>query len=115
VLRIRETAQTGTATVRDLSRHHKLPPRTIRTILDMPAPSTYKSRSGPKKGRASRRPAPAIDDATRALIDVMLTERLDRREIWTRLMDDHEISVSYSSINVYFRSRPRPAGFTTES
>ncbi|WP_432253419.1 hypothetical protein [Streptomyces sp. HNM1019] len=61
------------------------------------------------------RPAPAIDDSTRALIDAMLAERLDRREIWTRLMDDHEISVSYSSINVYFRTRPPPAGFISES
>lgn len=37
----------------------------------------------------------------------MLTERLDRREIWTQLTDDHDISVSYSSINIYFRTRPR--------
>jgi hypothetical protein len=81
------------------------PPRTIRTILDMPAPSTYQSRSGPHKGRPARRPASAINDSTRALIDAILTEHLDLREIWTRLMDDHDISVSYSSANAYFRSR----------
>ncbi|MFG2533130.1 hypothetical protein [Streptomyces sp. NPDC048516] len=104
-LRIRETAQSGTATIRDLSRHHNLPSRTIRTVLEMPAPSTYKSRSGPRKRRAARRPAPAINDSTRALIDAMLAEHLDLREVWARLMDDHDISVSYSSINVYFRSR----------
>jgi len=104
-LRIRETAQSGTATIRDLSRRHSLPPRIIRTVLEMPAPSTYKSRSGPRKGRAVRRPALAINDSTRALIDVMLAEHLDLREVWARLMDDHDISVSYSSVNVYFRSR----------
>ncbi|MET9969744.1 hypothetical protein ABZZ80_28425 [Streptomyces sp. NPDC006356] len=107
-LRIRETAQSGNATIRDLSRRHKLPPWTIRTILDMPAPSTYQSRSGPKKGRPARRPAAAINDSTRVLIDTMLAEHLDLREVWTRLMDDHDISVSYSSINIRFRTRPRP-------
>ncbi|MFJ9151702.1 hypothetical protein ACIRP7_27435 [Streptomyces sp. NPDC102270] len=74
----------------------------------MPAPSTYKPRSGPKTGLPAKRPAPAINDSTRALIDTMLAEHLDLREVWTRLMDDHDISVSYSSINVYFRTRPRP-------
>jgi hypothetical protein len=29
-------------------------------------------------------------------------------------MDDHDISVSYSSVNVSFRSRPRPSGFISE-
>ncbi|MBC9730831.1 TniQ family protein [Streptomyces sp. TRM68367] len=103
-LRIREAAQSGNATIRDLSRRHKLPPRTIRTILDMPAPSTYQPRSGPRKGRPTRRPAAAINDSTRALIDAILAEHLDLREVWTRLMDDHDISVSYSSINIYFRT-----------
>lgn len=115
-LRIRETAQTGNATIRELSRRHQLPTRTIRTILDMPAPSAYKSRKGPHRRRPpTRRPASAINDSTRALIDAILAEHLDLREVWTRLMDDHDISVSYSSINAYFRSRPRPAGFITES
>ncbi|WP_369204927.1 hypothetical protein [Streptomyces sp. PU-14G] len=51
------------------------------------------------------------------VVDVRADERieLDRREIWTRLMDDHDISVSYSSIHVYFRTRPRPAGCISES
>ena len=105
-LRIHETAQSGTATIRDLSRRHQLPSRTIRAILEMPAPSTYRSRKGPKTGQPARRPAPAINDSTRTLIDAMLGQRLDLREIWNRLMDDHDVSVSYSSINVYFRSRP---------
>lgn len=72
----------------------------------MPAPSTYRSRKGPRTGQPARRPAPAINDSTRTLIDAMLAQRLDLREIWNRLMDDHDVSVSYSSINVYFRSRP---------
>lgn len=82
------------------------PPKTIRTILEMPAPSTYRSRKGPRTGQPARRPAPAINDSTRTLIDAMLAQRLDLREIWNRLMDDHDVSVSYSSINVYFQSRP---------
>ncbi len=56
-------------------------------------------------------------DGSAVVVDVRADERieLDRREIWTRLMDDHDISVSYSSIHVYFRTRPRPAGCISES
>ncbi|MFG3351650.1 hypothetical protein [Streptomyces sp. NPDC048001] len=73
----------------------------------MPTPSTYKSRKGPHRRRPpTRRPASAINDSARALIDAILAEHLDLREDWTWLMDDHDIiSVSYSSINAYFRSR----------
>ncbi|MFD4946567.1 hypothetical protein ACFVYE_03050 [Streptomyces sp. NPDC058239] len=49
----------------------------------------------------------------------MITDNLDVRGIWTKLMDDHDYSVSYASIRYHLKHqqdrKPRPGDEATQS
>ncbi|QFR00927.1 hypothetical protein F9278_37420 [Streptomyces phaeolivaceus] len=82
-------------TVRSLAEQYKIPPRTVRLALDTSRPAEREVSRGrdPLRGRLI------------GLIDSMITDNLNVRGIWTKLMDDHDYSVSYASIRYHLKQQ----------
>ncbi|MDX3529142.1 hypothetical protein P1P75_22620 [Streptomyces sp. ID05-39B] len=88
---ISDDARDGTMTVRALADRYEVPQRTIRLVLDTarPADREVKLRKDPVM-------VPVI-----RLVDDMLARGVRGRAIWAELMDEHDYSVSYSSLLYY--------------
>ncbi|MFE2494370.1 hypothetical protein ACFXKS_29350 [Streptomyces scopuliridis] len=88
---ISDDARDGTMTVRALAERYEVPQRTIRLVLDTARPTDrdVKFRKNPVM-------VPVI-----RLVDDMLTRGVRGRAIWAELMDEHDYSVSYSSLLYY--------------
>src|SRR5699024_5559916 len=94
--------------IRGLADRYAVHRRTVRAALASPEP--------PPRKTPTRR-APRLDPA-RALIDGMLREDLEAprkqrhtaRRVRTRLLDEHDMEVSYSTVRDYVRAR-RPEIF----
>lgn len=113
---IRRDARRHDLGIRELATRHGVHRRTVRQALASPFPP-------PRKPRTFT--APRLDPA-KPLIDAMLREDLDAprkqrhtaRRVLARLIDEHELEMSYSSVRDYV-SRRRPeisaaAGRATE-
>ncbi len=74
---------------------------------DPPDPEHAADEPGPRTWRQRRqvRPNPVIDASLRQIIDDRVVQGLGPKTIWVHLMDDHEISVSYTSIDSNIRGR----------
>ncbi|MBT2491387.1 TniQ family protein [Streptomyces sp. ISL-96] len=91
-------------TVRELASRHGIPRWLIRNALasNRPLPRDLPARQAP----VTRPIAP--------LIDSMLHAGLGPREIWTALMDQHNTSVSYGTLNLYISKRRRNSEWQSE-
>lgn len=95
--RIRQDAEMEGLSARALERRHNVTWRTVRAALDG-------LEHRPRK-RPPRRPT-AIDPVQH-LIDSMIESGHGRpRDIWVKLMDEHETSISYGTIRRYVQDRP---------
>ncbi len=100
---IRRDARREDLGIRELATRHGVHRRTVRQALASPTPPPRKRRSFP---------APRLDGA-KPLIDGMLREDLDAprkqrhtaRRVLARLVDEHQLEVSYSSVRDYVAKR----------
>ncbi|MBU3865026.1 TniQ family protein [Streptomyces sp. 4503] len=98
--RIRHDAEAEALSGRALERRHKVTWRTVRAALDGLEPR-------PRKPLPRR---PTALDPFRHLIDAMIKDGHRPKDIWARLMDEHETAISYGIIRCYVQDRiqPRP-------
>jgi hypothetical protein len=93
--RVRADARGRGLTVRRLAERHKISRRIVRRALKQPElPSSEILR-----GR------PPVVGPLRDLIDPMINEGLNARDIWDRLLDDHDIVIGYQPVLSYTRER----------
>lgn len=93
--RIRHDAETEGLSTRALVRRHNVTWRTVRAALDGLEPR-------PRKPLPRR---PTAIDPVQHLIDPMIEADHGPAEIWTGLMDEHEISISYGTIRLYVQNQ----------
>jgi hypothetical protein len=88
---ISDDARDGTIPVRALAERYEVPQPAVRLVLDSarPADRCVKFRKDPVM-------VPVI-----RLVDEMLARGVRGRAIWADLMDEHDYSVSYSSLLYY--------------
>ncbi|NDK24109.1 hypothetical protein FSY75_06410 [Streptomyces sp. TR1341] len=88
---ISDDARDGTMTIRALAERYQVPQWAVRLVLDTarPADRDVKFRKDPVM-------VPVI-----RLVDDMLARGVRGRAIWAELMDEHDYSVSYSSLLYY--------------
>lgn len=96
--RLRHDAETEGLSTRALVRRHNVTWRTVRAALDGLEPRARKP--------LPRRPS-AIDPVQQ-LIDSMIETGHGPKDIWAKLMDEHEISISYATIRLYVQNRTPP-------
>ncbi|MBB4885553.1 hypothetical protein [Streptomyces netropsis] len=100
--RIRRDAGSRGLTVRVLAQRHQVSRRTVRRALDA---------SDPPPDRLVRQ-VPLRLKPLKPIIDPMLTEGLTPRQIWVRLIDEHDIVLRLNALMVYSRewhlTRNRP-------
>lgn len=92
---IRIDAETEGLSIRSLAERYQVHRRTVRAALNCDVPP-------PRK--ATERTSPVLDPI-RALIDPMLDTGITVREIWKRLLDEHNASISYSTLHGYVRAQ----------
>ncbi|WP_089104166.1 hypothetical protein [Streptomyces hyaluromycini] len=78
-----------------LARRHGISRRTLRHALTLDLPPT---RSAGHRG-------PSALSSLQPVIDTMAAHGCRAREIWTRLMNEYDTSVSLSTIIIYLRTR----------
>jgi transposase len=78
-----------------LARRHGLSRRTLRHALTLDLPPT----------RSRTRPTLPALASLQPVIDAMAAHGCRAREIWTRLMNEYDTSVSLSTITIYLRTR----------
>ncbi|MFF9400327.1 TniQ family protein [Streptomyces sp. NPDC014744] len=93
---IRRDAQDEGLTQRELCSRYRVNFRTVRLALQTVEPP-------PRK--VPRRLSPALEPH-KPLINPLIEQGLSAKEIWVTLMDDHNVSVSYSTLNSYVRLHP---------
>ncbi|MFJ8002705.1 hypothetical protein ACIQ7D_37370 [Streptomyces sp. NPDC096310] len=94
--RIRHDAETEGLSTRALVRRHNVTWRTVRAALDGLEPR-------PRKPLPRR---PTAIDPVQHLIDSMIESGHGRpRDIWVKLMDEHETSISYGTIRLYVQNQ----------
>lgn len=96
--RIRHDSEAEGLSMRALVKRHQVTWRTVRAALDNPEPRARKP--------LPRRPSAV--DPVQHLIDSMIENGHGPKEIWARLMDEHETSISYGTIRLYVQSRTPP-------
>lgn len=95
---IRRDAQNETLSQRELSKRHRVHLRTVRLALQTTEPH-------PRK--VPRRLSPALEPHKKPLINPLIRGRPLREGDWVRLMDEHDVSVSYATLNNYARLHPQ--------
>jgi TniQ len=93
--RIRHDAETENLSMRALVRRHHVTWRTVKAALTNPEP--------PARKPLPRRPSAV--DPVQHLIDSLIANGQGPMEIWTRLMDEHEISISYGTVRLYVHNQ----------
>ncbi|UQA90744.1 TniQ family protein [Streptomyces halobius] len=96
--RIRRDAEAEALSGRALEKRHKVTWRTVKAALDGRDPR-------PRKPLPRR---PTALDPVRHLIDAMIEAGNRPRDIWARLMDEHETSISYGIIRRYVQDHTPP-------
>jgi hypothetical protein len=82
-------------TIQDLALRHQVPRRLVRLALDTMQPPP----------RGVERSHSHLDSDLMQPIQTMLDQGLGPKQIWLNLMDDHDVSVSYTLLRHYIRSR----------
>ncbi|MFF8619307.1 MULTISPECIES: TniQ family protein [unclassified Streptomyces] len=95
--RIRRDAEQEALSMRALEKRHNVSWRTVRAALDGPEPR-------PRKPLPRR---PTAIDPVQHLVDPMVEAGHRPTEIWAKLMDEHETSISYGVIRRYVQDRAR--------
>ncbi|MDG9695277.1 hypothetical protein QC281_34930 [Streptomyces sp. DH17] len=90
--RVQRDAENRGLSVRVLSERHGVSRHTIRRALDAPRLADHEL--------TRRRPPPAILPL-KSLIDPLLDEGLDPKEIWVRVIDQHHIVVPFIPLTTY--------------
>ncbi|NNG84274.1 hypothetical protein HLB32_04925 [Streptomyces cacaoi] len=93
---IRRDAERGLS-LRRLAERHGVSRCVVRRALTASLPLA-RQRTGPS------RTAPVID-SVRHLVDPMISSGMRVADIWRALMDDHEVSISVTTLHAYIRSR----------
>lgn len=101
----RKYAQAEQLPVSHLARRHHVSHATVRQALKSPTPPPRKKRP-PIVGPAKERVGPTID----AILDEYATTHAGQlptaREVWEKLLDDHDATVSYGIVHRYLSSHP---------
>ncbi|MFD7087063.1 hypothetical protein ACFV94_04445 [Streptomyces sp. NPDC059896] len=94
--RFHKDAEAGLS-LRHLAERHGVSQRTVRAALTGVMP--------PARERPSRyRKAPVIA-SIRHIVIPMISRNVSAKDIWKTLMDDHGISISFSTLNAYVRNQ----------
>lgn len=100
---IRKDAQAEQLPVSHLAKRHHVSHATVRQALKSPTPPPRKKRP-PIVGPAKERVGPTID----AILDEYATIHAGQlptvREVWEKLLDDHDATVSYGTVHRYMSS-----------
>jgi AraC-like DNA-binding protein len=103
--RIQSDAEGRGLTLRTLAERHGVSPRTIRRALDAPRPLPHE---------VTRRRPLSVIAPVKELIDPLLEEGLAPKEIWIRIIDEHNIATPFTPLINYAKerhlSRERPQG-----
>lgn len=95
-LMIRKDAEKGLSS-HQLAERHGVSRRTVRQALTASLP--------PARGRPNPYRKTLVIDSVRHLVDPMISQDKSAKEIWTALMDDHGVWISFSTLNAYVRNR----------
>lgn len=93
---IRKDAEDGLS-LRHLAERHGVERSIVRKALTTPMPPA-RQRPNPY------RKAPVIS-SVRHLITPMISQNMNAKDIWKALMDDHGVSISFSTLNAYIRNQ----------
>lgn len=93
---IQKEAEAGLS-LRHLAERHGVSRHIVRAALTALMPP---ARQRPKRHRKT----PVID-SVRHLITPMISQNASPKDIWKTLMDDHGISISFSTLNAYVRNQ----------
>jgi TniQ len=90
--------------------------RSVSALEHALADLSSQSRPGHRLPARRQRPAPAAPGSARTLISAWLTAepKLTRWQIWERLLDEHNTSISYSTLATYTAGFHRRARLQTE-
>ncbi|MER6050689.1 hypothetical protein ABT168_25135 [Streptomyces sp. NPDC001793] len=94
--KIRQDAANGLSP-RQLAERHDVSERVVRQALTASLPPA-RQRHNP------HRKAPVIA-SVRHLVNPMISQDMSAKDIWTALMDDHGVSISFSTLNAYVRNQ----------
>lgn len=93
---IRKDAEAGLS-LRSLAERHGVSQRTVRAALTAAMP--------PARERPSRYRKTPVIASVRHIVIPMISRNVSAKDIWKTLMDDHGISISFSTLNAYVRSQ----------
>jgi hypothetical protein len=93
---IRQDAENGLPP-RQLAERHHVSRNVVRKALTASLPP---ARHRPNPYRKT----PAVA-SVRHLVDPMISKNMSAKDIWTTLMDDHSVSISFSTLNAYVRNQ----------
>lgn len=93
---IRQDAESGLP-LRRLARRHCVPRHVVRQALTASLP--------PARQRPSRYRKTPVIASVRHLVNPMIRKDMSAKAIWTALMDDHGVSISFSTLNAYVRNQ----------
>ncbi|OIK06139.1 hypothetical protein [Streptomyces monashensis] len=93
---LRQDAESGWST-RRLAERHQVSRWVVRHALTVSLPPA-RQRTNPY------RKTPVIA-SVRHLVNPMISQNMSAKRIWTALMDDHGVSISFSTLNAYIRNQ----------
>ncbi|MEU3051003.1 hypothetical protein ABZ705_31675 [Streptomyces sp. NPDC006984] len=93
---IRQDAENGMSP-RRLAERHGVSRLVVRQALTAPLP--------PARQRPNRYRKTPVIASVRHLVNPMITTDMSAKDIWTALMDDHGVSISFSTLNAYVRNQ----------
>ncbi|MCA1221896.1 TniQ family protein [Streptomyces sp. 8L] len=102
---IRKDAQAEQLPVSHLAKRHHVSQATVRQALKSPTPPPRKKRP-PIVGPAKERVGPIIDAVLREYAAAHAGRFPTVREVWEKLLDDHDATVSYGTVHRYMSGHP---------
>lgn len=102
---IRKDAQAEQLPVSHLAKRHHVSHATVRQALKSPTPPPRKKRP-PIVGPAKQRVGPTIDAILDEYANMHAGQLPTVREVWEKLLDDHDATVSYGTVHRYMSSHP---------
>lgn len=103
---IRRDAQAERLPISHLAKRHRVSPATVRQALNSPTPPPRKKRPpvvGPAKGRIG----PTIDVIVDEYAAAHTGQLPTMREVWEKLLDEHQVTAAYATVHRYLASHPR--------
>jgi hypothetical protein len=110
---IRRDAQAEKLPISQLAKRHHVSHATVRQALNSPTPPPRKQRA-PIVGPAKERVGPTIDTILDEYAALHTNQLPTVREVWEKLLDEHDAAVSYGTVHRYMSSRrPTPDTLTS--